>query len=855
MTKSRWRESIRSLGSHIDPEREEQLKNTKIEIDVKVEKIVKLIKNKNQGKKDGNLTKDSELLELIDDFHKQYQELYALYDNLRGEVKEKVQGLENKESSPSTSSSDSESYYSVDEASARSSPRHALIQRVRDDLKNKLETPSLELVDMRNKLNVISEEKEALHSEYTTALNKIQESEKIIVELRVEAAQTEITKQKLRDECTQLKEKLVERERELLSLTRAHQIHESEIPTQIKKLERQISSLKLEHKNLCTQKRDLAEQTEARTMEAKQLGEENSGLRSRISGLEIKLKEKEDTISALRRKLQENKSGSKSEIEELMARANSLQLEVDTLRTRILELEMTSKEKEDELSALQRKLEENESDSKSKIEDLMQRVKVLQLEVDNLKSKKGELEEQVVFKSNEATAQVKGFMDQVNILQQELHSLSSQKSESESNLDKVTQEISYFLVQIENLKEKLESKTMDLERMLEEKDGLERQVKDLELEAGSLRIKKSELEEQMRSKNHEADQLRVEKEGLHVRISESERLIMEKSDELSALQQKFVCLESDLSSQIKALEEELKIMNQEFDSLQAEKSQLELQIEREREESLENLARMEKQNLELTSKITQHQTTLTGQEEAINKLNEEHKQIRSQYLESKLNFQVAEKKIEETAEEFCKKFEDSLRILSRRIQVAEQLHVENKDVYRRTKEKYEIENKDFKERVASTEVAVKKMKEISLIANDMLFGLDAVALKFEQCSGNFLNRISKASCEVLFAKDWVQRKNKALKHVQEDVDCLLAQMDTKEAEVLGLREKVWKLENKVRELEKMVKEKEEGMLGMGEEKREAIRQLCVWIDYHRSRSDYLKKILMEMTAVRSQRTS
>ena len=146
------------------------------------------------------------------------------------------------------------------------------------------------------------------------------------------------------------------------------------------------------------------------------------------------------------------------------------------------------------------------------------------------------------------------------------------------------------------------------------------------------------------------------------------------------------------------------------------------------------------------------------------------------------------------------------------------------------------------------------MKEISLTAN-MLFGLDAVALKFEQCSGNFLNRISKASCEVLFAKNWVQRKNKTIKHVQEDVECLLVQLGTKEAEVLGLREKVWRLENKVRELEKMVKEEEEGMLGMEEEKREAIRQLCVWIDYHHSRSDYLKKILLEITAVRSQRTS
>ncbi|GMQ06407.1 hypothetical protein CsSME_00051019 [Camellia sinensis var. sinensis] len=540
-------------------------------------------------------------------------------------------------------------------------------------------------------------------------------------------------------ECGQLKEKLVEREKELFSLSSAaHQVNESKVPTQIKELERKVSSLKLENKNLCTRKRELEEKVKGRAKEAKQLGEENSGLRSRI-----------------------------------------------------LELEMTSKEKEHTLSALRRKLEENESNSMSKIEDLMARTNNLQLEVDTMRTQKGELEEQVLFKSNEASVEVKGVLDQINVLQQELHSLTSQKSESESSVEKVTQEISHFLIQIENLKKKLESKTMDLQRMLEEKVGLERQVKDLELEAGSLRSKQSELEEQMRSKNYEADQLREEKEGLYVRIYQLEKSLKERIDELSALQ-----------------------MN----------------------------------------KTTEHQTTMKGQEAIINKLNDEHKQVRDRYLESMLNLQIAERKIEETAEEFRKKFEDSLRILSRRIRVAEQLHVENKDVYRKTKETYEKQQTDLKERVATSAIAVKKMKEISLTANDILTGLDVVALKFEECSGNFLNRISKTSCEVLFAKDWVRRKNNAIKHVQEDVDCLLSQLDTKEAEILGLREKVWKLENTVRELKKMVKEKEEGMLGMKEEKREAIRQLCVWIDYHRSRSDYLKKILSDMIAVRSQRT-
>ncbi|KAF3557136.1 hypothetical protein F2Q69_00016285 [Brassica cretica] len=33
----------------------------------------------------------------------------------------------------------------------------------------------------------------------------------------------------------------------------------------------------------------------------------------------------------------------------------------------------------------------------------------------------------------------------------------------------------------------------------------------------------------------------------------------------------------------------------------------------------------------------------------------------------------------------------------------------------------------------------------------------------------------------------------------------------------------------------------ETLVGLGEEKREAIRQLCVWIDHHRGRCEYLEE--------------
>ncbi|KAK4285929.1 hypothetical protein QN277_002554 [Acacia crassicarpa] len=74
-----------------------------------------------------------------------------------------------------------------------------------------------------------------------------------------------------------------------------------------------------------------------------------------------------------------------------------------------------------------------------------------------------------------------------------------------------------------------------------------------------------------------------------------------------------------------------------------------------------------------------------------------------------------------------------------------------------------------------------------------------------------------------------------------------------ELENKNLTTSVVQLEKSVAGLEQMVKDKDEGILGLAEEKREAIRQLCLWIDYHRSRYDYLKVIISKTP--RAQRAS
>ncbi|KAK1368463.1 NAB domain-containing protein [Heracleum sosnowskyi] len=73
-------------------------------------------------------------------------------------------------------------------------------------------------------------------------------------------------------------------------------------------------------------------------------------------------------------------------------------------------------------------------------------------------------------------------------------------------------------------------------------------------------------------------------------------------------------------------------------------------------------------------------------------------------------------------------------------------------------------------------------------------------------------------------------------------------INDQEEEILGTKDKIRKLENRVGELEKMVIENEEDVQVLKEEKREAIRQLCVWQDYHFSRYDLLKKAFSELIA-------
>lgn len=103
-----------------------------------------------------------------------------------------------------------------------------------------------------------------------------------------------------------------------------------------------------------------------------------------------------------------------------------------------------------------------------------------------------------------------------------------------------------------------------------------------------------------------------------------------------------------------------------------------------------------------------------------------------------------------------------------------------------------------------------------------------------------------------------------MKEQRENVDCLRELLNKKEEQELVLRENVWKLEanvskeggeklnlrkqvsqleKKVGKLDKILKEKDEELICLGEKKREAIRQLCFVVEFHRDRYNYLKDMV------------
>ncbi|MED6170126.1 hypothetical protein PIB30_027858 [Stylosanthes scabra] len=570
------------------------------------------------------------------------------------------------------------------------------------------------------------------------------------------------------------------------------------------------------------------------------------------------------------------------EIESLKKVEEELSTNNSRLHDRVLELESMLKEEKGAVSVLEEKLKSNENQANSNIEALMTQVENLNLELKTLRAQKDEREEEIKGEKDKAITQMKELMEKLNSMQEELDSLGTQNKELDDQVRNEREQLLQYLIQLEDLNKILAETSLDKQRLMDDKEQFLARIKDLEAELEAENMQKNALEVQLRDRSYDMKLVEEENRTLLDRNNELKKAMHQSGEELTALMRVPQTTQDTASMEAMALKAEMNILRIEMDNLYAQRSKLEQQVERNLKEYEENLGNL---SSKLSNQIAEQEKTIKEQAETIERINEEHKQTKITLNKNKLSRQTAERKMDELAAEFRRKMEDNIRLLHRRIHVAEQMNIENKNHFKIFSKRYEEENKMLGEKIASYEEELKVPKfdtaplggEQHALVLEALNELEMVTMKrldsivwdVEEQKKYVVSRVFKMIGEVQYGKEWIKKRNCEWEETRNNAECLKALLNSKEEQEFLLREKVWKLEakvskeageklnlmnavsqleKKVARLENVLKEKQEDLVSLGEKKREAIKQLCFVVEFHRERCTDLRDLVIKMGA-------
>lgn len=179
---------------------------------------------------------------------------------------------------------------------------------------------------------------------------------------------------------------------------------------------------------------------------------------------------------------------------------------------------------------------------------------------------------------------------------------------------------------------------------------------------------------------------------------------------------------------------------------------------------------------------------------------------------------------------------------------------------------------------AYKETQAKIIPDCSDKVNDTLTQIDTFNMKFEEDTGHLESRIYEILNELKVALNLIKVTGEEKKQVKKEIDTPVQQLKDEKECASVLKEKVEQLENreenevtrrgsltetvnqleekiatlhkiiaekdeKMGEYERKMNDKDKGMLDLSEENREAIRKLCIWIDYHQSHYDDLIEMI------------
>lgn len=449
------------------------------------------------------LKKKSKLIQLVEEFHKQYQSLHLFYKDSKGKGKQDISEEDNA-SSPSYSDSEESDIYYTPRASIINSGHSS---SDRDYVAFKAESPLAE--DLREVV------KEAFYVEPVSLSSKV---EKVNVDGLI-------------SEFSLLKEELDEKENEVLYLTKAHHVLKIETSEKIKELDHQVDTLESQLEILHIQNQSLKDTNLVKDFEVKRLCEENLILKDRISELELIIEEKGDEVFAVLKNFDDNEKLLMDSLSFQEGRLELLLSQTGKGSDEILVLQQELGKKSHEMSeflklagSLKEELERKTADGQNMAEEMNSlRIQIQDLEMQmNSLDKPKSIDNEV----KQLLLQNEKLYDKIFLLEVEL----KEKEDKLSNLQSKI-EINHDDIKLQQMCDFLQTEK-EAETQWEREEGLNRMhLKDIQAKG----IINTKIIEDFNIREEEMLGLMQKIKKLENKVGELEKIVIENEEDMQVL--------------------------------------------------------------------------------------------------------------------------------------------------------------------------------------------------------------------------------------------------------------------------------------------------------------------------------
>ncbi|XP_020248019.1 sporulation-specific protein 15-like [Asparagus officinalis] len=744
-----------------------------------------------------------------------------------------------------------------------------------ESLKLRLEAAAQQEANMTQKISAAEEEISVLKSEIQRSSTLIQEAEKTIGDLETESKRLRDENLKLlnvnNDLNHQLDVKTVENEAmKTERLEAVEVIRQAE--EKISMLSVQIETLKDESSKLLVDNGTLKQELEAtngkvsalmQTLESTE--DEKHSLAMEKSALIDKIHQAEQVIDDLKAETEQQES----EKSQLHIKINDLARELEAANSKLSDLnkELNAKEEEKsalalEISGLMITLQERDSNKKG-----------LENELEHLR------EENYILQQNQM--KIQEAEKTIDDLKAEVKQLTTDNSQLKANVNDLGRELEASNLQLTDTNKTLVAAEEEKKILASEASTVTENLQQAEVKVGKL--------------GNDVVQMTEEISVLLSKLLEAERTISEHKDEIKQLRDDKSQLEkkiSELGLELEAANLQLVDLKKVTEATEEEKISLTSEIETikgELQQGQHNLQTLEGELGKLQEEnvvLEQNQSELQRQkiylEEKLREKEKEKCNMEESYKELLAKLEVAEGDKADEDREIAKlnqkvqNLEVQLRLSNQKLKITETESKETVEGYIRTMEGMKAERQAVEEQMLKLSrkmnllgTEVKQLKEVAESGiSDLAKGYNELESAFEESSGHILKQLSICSEELNALKKWVtelkyekQELSVRLKYkegimsmMKDESESIGDKLSKKEQELAVLRAHAIKCEERMKVLEEMLREKKKEVSDKDEAKREAIRQLCLLIEYHRENSENLYKHLSSVLK-RSRRSS